>query len=339
MADRLHVFIASSSEQIETATKVKHAIEAADQAHGDPQFDVNVWQQGVFDFSAAYIESLEKELDLADFAVVVLTGDDQAMVRDAKANLPRDNVIFELGLFIGRLERKRCFFFIDGDSGTKIASDLSGVKPVEFFADSVAAKINRPSLKKLAQNVLAQMREAGPRYKPVRKVREAQEKLWRFNTRIAGAWWERMRKGEDDKSALSYVIITVDEATNTPRLVGKAFDTSGAYLAEWHSVASAVELTGGMPTVSYRWEGEHDDRIGQQYGGGGRFTFDDLDLHTAKGYFYDTNFALLHSDAKTRIKRYGLYRCPPREANIMKHPYSEEANALTVHKLAKLKGR
>jgi predicted nucleotide-binding protein len=100
MADRLRVFIASSSEQIETATKVKHAIEAADQTRGDNQFDVEAWPKGVFDFSAAYIESLENELDRADFAVVVLTGDDQAMVRDAKTNLPRDNVIEEANALI-----------------------------------------------------------------------------------------------------------------------------------------------------------------------------------------------------------------------------------------------
>jgi hypothetical protein len=36
-----------------------------------------------------------------------------------------------------------------------------------------------------------------------------------------------MRQGEDDKSALSYLTVTVDDLTNTPRIAGKAFGLSG----------------------------------------------------------------------------------------------------------------
>jgi predicted nucleotide-binding protein len=125
MAHQLRVFVASSSEQISVAKAVAEVLKS-------PDFDVKVWDEEIFSFSASYIESLEKELEHADFAVVILTADDSGNVRRKKVNLPRDNVVFELGLFIGRLGRERCFFFVDRDSGTRIASDLSGVKPVAF---------------------------------------------------------------------------------------------------------------------------------------------------------------------------------------------------------------
>jgi hypothetical protein len=339
MNDRLRVFVASSSEQITTTNKVADAIRAADQADGQPRLDVHPWQEGVFNFSSTYIESLEDELDLADFAVVIMTGDDAGNVRKQKVNLPRDNVIFELGLFIGRLGRKRCFFFVEGDSKTKIASDLSGVKAVEFFEDPAGEVAGRPSLKSQVKQVREQMIRQEERYKPSSKVRAGQEELWRFCRRLSGAWWERMREGEDDQSALSYVTITVDEVTNTPCLEGRSYGLDGERVAEWKSVVSGVELSATKPVLSYRWEGEQEQRHGQRYGGGGRITFDDAALQTGHGYFYDTNFALLDSTPKTRIKRFGIYRCTLEDVETMIRPWTQEARTLRLAKLAALSGR
>jgi hypothetical protein len=339
MNDRLRVFVASSSEQIAATNKVADTIRAVDQADGQPRLDVRPWQEGVFSFSSTYIESLEQELDLADFAVVIMTGDDAGNVRNQAVNLPRDNVIFELGLFIGRLERKRCFFFIEGDSKTRIASDLSGVKPVEFFEDSTGEIVGRPSLKSQVKQVREQMIRQEGRYRPSSKVRADQEELWRFCRRLSGPWWERMREGEDDQSALSYVTITVDEVSNTPRLEGRSYGLDGERVAEWKSVVSGVELSATTPVLSYRWEGEHEQTHGQRYGGGGRITFDNTALQTGHGYFYDTNFALLDSTPRTRIKRFGIYRATPDDLEIMMRPWTQEARELRLTKLATLSGR
>lgn len=174
-----------------------------------------MWDEETFDFSKSYIESLEKELDRADFAVVILTADDRANVRKKTVNLPRDNVIFELGLFTGRLGRERSFFVIEGTSRTEVASDLSGVNPVKFFRDGKDA--GQPSLAVQMHKLRAQMLSQSVRYKPSPLVRERQAVLGRLSHRIAGRWWERMRKGDDDKSAISYVTVTVDDVTNTPK--------------------------------------------------------------------------------------------------------------------------
>ena len=140
MEERLRVFVASSSEKLAVARGV------GDVLRGDESLDVHTWDQDVFTLSASYIESLEAELDRADFAIVILTADDPATVRREAVNLPRDNVVYELGLFMGRLGRARCFFFVDGDSATRIASDLSGVRAADFYNERTNRATGRPSL-------------------------------------------------------------------------------------------------------------------------------------------------------------------------------------------------
>jgi len=332
MSDKLRVFVASSSEQIDAAKVVADALSVV------PELDVHVWKEDVFEFSNTYIESLEKELDRADFAVVVLTADDSGNVREKKVNLPRDNVIFELGLFVGRLGRPRCFFFVDSDSHTKIASDLSGVKLVNFYRKANSADLNKPSLEAQASKVQAQVLALGPRYKASPKVRDGQKALWSFSRRFAGHYWERMRKGQDDKSALSYLTVTVDEIARSPRIEGKTYGKDSNTLADWKTVVTGVVLE-EKPLVYYRWEGTHEAALGQLYGGGGRIVFDDHSLETACGYFYDTNFAMITDGEVTRIKHFGLYRCSVDDIEKMKSPWSDEANALIRHRLATLRGR
>ncbi|UCF91815.1 MAG: nucleotide-binding protein [Desulfobacterales bacterium] len=332
MRPMLRVFVASSSEQIEAARGVANAIGRS------PRLKVGLWEEDVFEFSKSYIESLENELERADFAVVVLTADDPGNIRGKSVNLPRDNVIFELGLFAGRLGRDRCFFFVDGDSDTQIASDLSGVKPVNFYANADRAGRSKPDLATQAARVQKQMLRLGPRYKPARKVREGQAALWRFSSRLAGHWWERMRDGEDDASALSYVTITVDEVTNTPRLEGKSYGKSGEPFADWHSVTTGVVL-GSQPTVFYRWEGGQERAYGQTYAGHGFIEFDDDKLESGAGEFNDTNLAKVAEGAFTRIKHFGMYRCGPRDIKIMNKPWTDAAVNLVAQRLKGLRGR
>ena len=331
MDSTLRVFVASSSEQIATAERVRDALHS-------PPLDVHVWREDVFTFSNTYIESLEEELDLADFAVVVMTGDDAGTVRRTQVNLPRDNVIFELGLFLGRLGRGRTFFLVDAASGTRVASDLSGVKPVEYQDRESANGASAPTLEHQAAGLRQLMVAHGPRYKPSREDRARRDALWRLSSRIAGHWWQRMRAGQDDKSALSYVTVTVDEATNSPVMSGDAYDLAGGFLAEWHSVLCGV-VPGDRPVVYYRWEGEHDEKRGQTYGGGGRVLFDDSRLASASGYFYATNYALLEFEATTRIKHCGLYRVSASDEVTMRDRGSKKAKTLVRRRLKGLDGR
>jgi hypothetical protein len=67
-----------------------------------------------------------------------------------------------------------------------------------------------------------------------------------------------MRQGEDDKSALSYVTVTVDDLMNTPRIAGKAVGLSGGSLADWWSVSSGV----GRSEVADQLEADRSSRVG-----------------------------------------------------------------------------
>ena len=63
----------------------------------------------MFDPSKTTIENLEQNLDAVEFAVLVITPDDLRTKRETTSEVPRDNVVFELGLYMGRLGRTEPF--------------------------------------------------------------------------------------------------------------------------------------------------------------------------------------------------------------------------------------
>jgi hypothetical protein len=74
--------------------------------------------------------------------------------------------------------------------------------------------------------------------------------------------------------------------------------------------------------------------------GHGIIAFDDNDyLETAEGYFFDTNFAQIKDEARTRVKHFGLYRCPAGDVEKMRRPFSREARALIKNRIKTLHGR
>ena len=76
---------------------------------------------------ATIIEKFEKNADVG-FAVVLLTSDDVGSAKASSYSLnprARQNVILELGYFIGRLTRSRVCAL--NDSGVELPSDIHGV--------------------------------------------------------------------------------------------------------------------------------------------------------------------------------------------------------------------
>lgn len=77
---------------------------------------------------ATVIEKFERHASDAAFAVVLLTGDDEGRVRDESAPLSargRQNVVFEMGFFVGSLRRERVVVLYEG--GVELPSDLNGL--------------------------------------------------------------------------------------------------------------------------------------------------------------------------------------------------------------------
>lgn len=118
-SNRPTVFIGSSSEGKKFAVAVQAALEA--------DAEVTTWDQGFFTPGQTFIEGLIDGSSRFDFAVLLLTPDDVVQSRSAELLSPRDNVIFELGLFMGSLGRNRTFVVNPHGSDLKIPSDLAGL--------------------------------------------------------------------------------------------------------------------------------------------------------------------------------------------------------------------
>ena len=91
-----------------------------------------------------------------DFSLLIGTTDDEVKYRGDTVMQPRDNVLFELGLFIGRLGLSKCAFVIDKE--LKVLSDISGITLARFKKDdatSFVTAINQIS--ELFKNQIAQI--------------------------------------------------------------------------------------------------------------------------------------------------------------------------------------
>jgi Predicted nucleotide-binding protein containing TIR-like domain len=127
------VFVGSSREGLEIARAVQSQLEDVG--------EVELWNEGVFGLSHGTLESLVQALDTFDFAVLVLTPDDLIVSHGVEHNSARDNVLIELGLFMGRLGRGRTFLLYPRDGNVKIPSDLAGVTLATFSKPSDERKL------------------------------------------------------------------------------------------------------------------------------------------------------------------------------------------------------
>lgn len=119
------LFIGSSTEQLPIAEALKHAVP-------NELATVILWSQGVFGASNFPIDDLNAQIRAADFAVLVAGADDQVISRGSTSDTPRDNVVFELGLFMGALSRARTFIMVPKDVKLKIPTDLLGLTCLQF---------------------------------------------------------------------------------------------------------------------------------------------------------------------------------------------------------------
>ncbi|MCW1410738.1 MULTISPECIES: TIR domain-containing protein [Rhizobium] len=123
--DKIRVFIISSVEGLPIARTVQDAFEH------DP-FTCTVWTDGVFRVANYTMEALEAAVDDSDFAIAIAHADDVTAYRGQDWPSPRDNVILELGLFMGRLGRRRAILMEPRDEKVKLPSDMAGITTVPY---------------------------------------------------------------------------------------------------------------------------------------------------------------------------------------------------------------
>ena len=148
------VFVMSSAEALPVAREIQAGL-----AHDDML--VTLWGNGVFVASQYPLESLEDELVKADFAIAVVQPDDIVERRDQKHPVTRDNVILELGFFMGRLGRRRTLLVEPREQKAALPSDLAGLTTLGYRSgrsEDMAALLG-PTCTEIAKLV----RKLGPR--------------------------------------------------------------------------------------------------------------------------------------------------------------------------------
>jgi predicted nucleotide-binding protein len=152
VSEKIRVFIISSAEALEIARTIQNAFDH------DP-FNVTVWTDGVFRANHYSIESLERALDQSDVAIAVAQPDDITESRGERLATPRDNVIFELGFFMGRLGRHRALLVEPRGEEIKLPTDLAGINAITYRYD--AADLTR-SLATACNRLREIIRDLGP---------------------------------------------------------------------------------------------------------------------------------------------------------------------------------
>jgi hypothetical protein len=261
--------------------------------------------------------TLERLLELTqevDFAAFVFAQDDWTTVslpassepQSGQAS-PRDNVVFEAGLFGGVLGMRRTFIL--HASGAKLPSDLLGLTCIRYAGAMTASEMRTIH----------------------QKIRKAIENEGRL-TRIEGAWWhfsltERTAKEPD---AVSLLKISRDR-NGALELTGRAWREDGSLSARYWS--EAVKEREGSTGVFFYWKGERPlDPNAPQLEGVGEIRLEAGDR--ASGYFTTRADTDPHVNARTA----GVWwRADPDDMGIMNGRDDQRRAALIAERLKQWK--
>lgn len=149
------VFVGSSKESIDVAFAVQENLEDA--------AEVRLWNQNLFRPSENTIDELIRFSKEFDFGIFIWNDDDILTSRGENYFSPRDNVIFETGIFLGSLGKKKVFILIP-ENKVKIPSDLYGLTTICYkkpsdgnYKAALASAVNqiKKSIKNLCQEQIS----------------------------------------------------------------------------------------------------------------------------------------------------------------------------------------
>ena len=226
--DRPRIFLGSSGKQEKLLQALTRGLEAV--AHVVP------WTTS-FNPGTTTLERLLELTREVDFAAFVFAQDDwtatsppASPASEGGQASPRDNVVFEAGLFGGALGMRRTFIL--HASGAKLPSDLLGLTCVRYDGATTAAEMR----------VVNQ------------KLRKAIENEWRA-ARIEGLWWQfsLTERSSHEPSAVSLLRVSRDR-DGALEVGGRAWQEDGTLSARYWSEAAKERRD--PPGVFYYWKGE-----------------------------------------------------------------------------------
>ena len=150
--DRLiNVFIGGTSEGLKFAGTVKEEFEKLG------FIQCVIWNSDTFQYNESFLDSLTKASVIYDFGIFIATGDDIALIRDNIEEVPRDNVIFEYGLFLGALGNNRTYLV--QEENCKLPTDFLGYTTPKFKRDFKPSQW-KELIKSISDNIEVQFRKS-----------------------------------------------------------------------------------------------------------------------------------------------------------------------------------
>lgn len=120
------IFIGSSSEALDVAKRIKDFFSS--------DYECFLWTDDVFKNNESFLETLVKSASLFDFGFMVFSADDKGTIRNEHFETPRDNILFEYGLFLGRVGLDRAY--IIAEETVRIPTDMLGITHTRYIVET-----------------------------------------------------------------------------------------------------------------------------------------------------------------------------------------------------------
>lgn len=121
--------------------------------------EVRVWaNDGIFTPSSGTLQILIDQAKECDFGVFIFGADDKVSSKGKRYAGPRDNVVFEGGMFTGTCGICRTFFVCEDHARLKMPSDLSGVTFLNFQLSGTPPKASFGSAVKRIATVINKLK-------------------------------------------------------------------------------------------------------------------------------------------------------------------------------------
>lgn len=276
------IFLGSSGKQAKLVQALTRGL--AEVAEVEP------WT-AVFNPGVTTLDRLVELTREVDFAAFVFAQDDwTSNPSDAVAQgqaSPRDNVVFEAGLFGGALGMRRTFIL--HAKGAKLPTDLLGMTAVRYPEALTAADMRTVNQK-------------------LRKAIEDEGRL----SRLEGDWWQHSLtlRSEREPSAISLLRISRDREGSL-QIAGRAWQEDGTLSARYWSEATKERRD--PHSLLYFYKGERPRHPNApQLEGTGEIRLEDIDR--ASGYWITRS----DTDPELRERTAGVYlRADPADMGIL----------------------
>jgi hypothetical protein len=304
--DKPRIFLGSSGKQTKLVQALTRGLE--DVAHVEP------WTSS-FNPGTTTLERLLELTREVDFAAFVFARDDWTTATPPASDTPgsgqaspRDNVVFEAGLFGGVLGMRRTFIL--HETGAKLPSDLLGLTCVRY-----------------EETTAAEMRVVNEK---LRKTIENEGHA----ARIDGLWWQfsLTARSAEEPSAVSLLRISRDR-DGALELTGRSWQEDGTLSARYSSEAAKEKKE--PSGVFYCWKGERPRHPNApQLEGTGEIRLESAER--AAGYFTTRSDSRPHVNARTS----GVYlRANPEDLRILDGPDDRRRAELIAERLTDWKAK